>query len=161
MNHPTKHAMTPPPRRRRRERGATLIITLVMLVLITLLGLSSIRRSTVDERSAGANRDRNKAFQAAEAAVRTCLNQVKAAAFTGTVLTPSAATTSPLWEVASNWTNANSTVVTVDATGLSTQPRCMVERFGAGTENYRVTGRAVGGSALTEVVVQATYSEET
>lgn len=147
-------------RRARSQRGATLIITMVMLVLITLLGLSAIRTTTVDEKMAGNTRDRERALQAAEAAVRSCLNQIKNGSYTGTPLTPAPITADPHWEVAANWANGNSVAVAVDTDNLAAQPRCMYETLGAGTSNYRVTGRAVGGSTLTEVVLQATYTTE-
>jgi type IV pilus assembly protein PilX len=142
------------------QRGATLIITLLMLVLITLVSVSSIRKATVDEKTAGASRDRDKAFQAAEAAVQSCLGQLKNLAYTGTKLAPADSLTTPHWETAANWSNGNSNSVSVDASGLKEQPRCMVEELGAGSTNYRVTGRAVGASSLTEVVLQATYTTD-
>ena len=142
------------------QQGATLIITLVMLVLITLVGVSSIRKSTIDEKTAGASRDRDKAFQAAEAAVQTCLVQLKNLTYTGTTLAPTGAGAAPHWEASGNWSNGNSNVVAVDSDGLYAQPRCMVEALGAGTGSYRVTGRAVGASSVTEVVLQATFSTE-
>ena len=152
MNHPTH--------RRRAQRGVTLIITLVMLVLITLVGVSSIRTSTMDEKMAGNSRDRDMAFQAAEAAVQLCLAQLQTDPSAVTALTPAAAANTPNWEVVANWSNANSVAKTVDTAGLASQPRCMYEALGAGSGNYRVTGRAVGGSSLTEVILQATFSTE-
>ncbi len=145
---------------KRAQGGATLIITMVMLVLITMVCVSTIRTSTVDEKMAGAGRDRDKAFQAAEGAVQQCLNQLKNATYAGTPLTPAVATSLPNWEVAANWSNSNSVAIALDSTGLAAQPRCMFEALGAGTGSYRVTGRAVGASSLTEVVLQATYTTE-
>src|SRR5690606_12515544 len=54
-----------------RQRGAVLVISLVMLVLVTLLGITAMQNSTMQERLAGNLWDRNKAFQAAEAGLRT------------------------------------------------------------------------------------------
>jgi type IV pilus assembly protein PilX len=143
----------------RQQRGVTLIVTLVMLVLITLVGVSSIRNSTMDERMAGNSRDRDKAFQAAEAAVQTCLAAIQAETYAGTPLTPAASNATPVWEVAANWANANSVEVNLGtAARLAAQPRCMYESLG--TDSYRVTGRAVGASTLTVVMLQATYSKE-
>jgi type IV pilus assembly protein PilX len=153
--------MKPATPKRHEQRGVTLIITLVMLVLITLVGVSSIRTSTMDEKMAGNSRDRDKAFQAAEAAVQTCLARLANETYTGTPLTPAAANATPLWEVAANWTNGNSVEVDLGAAAqLAAQPRCMYEALGAGTGSYRVTGRAVGASTLTVVMLQATYSTE-
>ena len=150
-----------PPQPRRAQRGVTLIITLVMLVLITLVGVASIRNSTMDEKMAGNSRDRDKAFQAAEAAVQSCLGKLKDETYAGTPLTPTAAGTTPNWEVTVNWSNGNSVEVDLGtAAKLAAQPRCMYEALGAGTGSYRVTGRAVGASSLTVVMLQATYSTE-
>jgi len=148
-----------------RQRGVTLIVTMLMLVLITLIVISTIRTSTMDEKMAGAARDRDKAFQAAEAAVQTCLTQIKNETYTGTPMTPAvAATATQNWEVAANWTNTNSVEVAIapqlSDTGLAAWPRCMFETLGTGTGSFRVTGRAVGASSLTEVMLQATYSTE-
>ncbi len=53
-----------------RQQGAALVIGLIMLVLVTLLGLTAMRTSALEERMAGHTSDRALAFQAAEAALR-------------------------------------------------------------------------------------------
>jgi len=53
-----------------KQKGAVLIIALVMLLILTLLGVSVMESSVVEERMAGNNLDRNIAFQAAEASLR-------------------------------------------------------------------------------------------
>jgi type IV pilus assembly protein PilX len=142
------------------QRGTTLIITLVMLVLITLVGVSSIRSTTMDEKMAGNSRDRDKAFQAAESAVQTCLALLNAGTYPIAPL-PAQATGTPYWDVATNWDvgAASSYEVNVTDTGLNAKPRCIVEAFGA-AGSFRVTGRGVGGSAESVVMLQATYSTE-
>lgn len=52
------------------QRGAVLIVGLVMVLLITIVGLSAIRGTGLQESMAGNMRDRNLAFQAAESALR-------------------------------------------------------------------------------------------
>jgi len=52
------------------QRGAALIVSLIMLLIMTLLGLSSIRTVLQEERMTGNTLDRSLAFQAAEAALR-------------------------------------------------------------------------------------------
>ena len=54
----------------RRERGAALVVALVLLLLMTVLGVSAIRTTTLQERMAGNLRDSNLAFQSAEAGLR-------------------------------------------------------------------------------------------
>jgi type IV pilus assembly protein PilX len=53
-----------------RERGAVLIVGLVMVLLISIIGISAIRGSNLQESMAGNMRERNLAFQAAESALR-------------------------------------------------------------------------------------------
>lgn len=143
---------------RRDQHGATLIVLLIMLMVITLLALSTIRSTTLDEKMAGNARDRDKAFQAAEAAVQSCLNQVNGGTYAAAkVLTPAEAGQTPNWEQNDLWDSSGTTVDVGDTT-LSAQPKCLVENLGSGS--YRVTGRAQGGSDTSLVVLQATYSTE-
>ena len=48
------------------ERGAALVTSLVILVILTLIGVSALRNVTLSERMSGNLRDTNIAFQAAE-----------------------------------------------------------------------------------------------
>jgi type IV pilus assembly protein PilX len=52
------------------QTGAVLIVGLIMLLLMTVVGLAAIRGSGMQELMAGNTRDRNLAFQAAEAGLR-------------------------------------------------------------------------------------------
>ena len=52
------------------QRGSVLIVSLILLLVMTLLGLSAMQSSLMEETMAGNVRDRNMAFQAAEAALR-------------------------------------------------------------------------------------------
>jgi len=52
------------------QRGAVLIVALVMLLLLTIMGISSMRSTNMQERMAGNMRDQSQAFQAAETALR-------------------------------------------------------------------------------------------
>jgi type IV pilus assembly protein PilX len=55
---------------RNLQRGMVLIVSLVLLVALTLLGLTAMQNSSLEERMAGNARAENEAFQAAEAALR-------------------------------------------------------------------------------------------
>lgn len=52
------------------QRGAVLVIGLIILVVLTLLGVQSMRTNVAQERMASNMRERNVAFQAAESALR-------------------------------------------------------------------------------------------
>ncbi len=54
----------------RRQHGAALLVCLIILVLVTLMGLTSMRTSVLQEKMSGANSDKTLAFQAAEMALR-------------------------------------------------------------------------------------------
>jgi type IV pilus assembly protein PilX len=54
----------------REQRGFSLIVSLMMLIVIIILGISGSQMSVNEERGARNNRDRQIAFQAAEAALK-------------------------------------------------------------------------------------------
>ncbi|MFQ3228998.1 PilX N-terminal domain-containing pilus assembly protein [Reinekea sp.] len=54
----------------RQQAGAVLIVALSLLVILTILGISVMESSVIEERMAGNNLDYNLAFQSAESALR-------------------------------------------------------------------------------------------
>jgi type IV pilus assembly protein PilX len=155
-----KHRPTPP---QAAQQGVVLIVALVMLVLITMISISAVRSSTMEERMAGGARDRNKAFQAAEYALRTCLQPLQNGTYANVdplPLNPAIPPASPVWEVASNWTGTTSKEITISGGGLAAPPRCLYEYLGSGSGSYRITARALGASDTTAVILQATFSNE-
>ena len=60
----------------RRQHGAILIITLLFLVILTMLGVTAMTSSTMEERMAGNTRDSAIALQAAEAALRDAYRDI-------------------------------------------------------------------------------------
>lgn len=65
MNRQARHAVMP-----RLQRGATLVVVLVLLLLMTLLGLASLRSTMLEERMTANLLDRSLGFQVAEAGLR-------------------------------------------------------------------------------------------
>lgn len=55
---------------RGKQNGAVMVISLLILLVLTLLGITGMTTTTMEERMAGNERDRQIAFQAAEAALR-------------------------------------------------------------------------------------------
>ena len=53
-----------------RQRGAVLVVALLMLLIMTVLGVTAMQMSRMEERMAGNSRDINLAFQGAEAGLR-------------------------------------------------------------------------------------------
>lgn len=58
-------------RHRPKERGAVLVVALVILLVVTALGAAAMRSATLDMRMANNSQERQQAFNAAEAALRT------------------------------------------------------------------------------------------
>jgi len=52
------------------QRGVVLVASLIILLIMTLVGVSSMRTTILEERMTGAMQDQNRAFQAAESALR-------------------------------------------------------------------------------------------
>jgi len=53
-----------------RQRGAALVVSLLILLVMTLIGVTAMQTTVMEERMAGNLRNSNLAFQAAEAALR-------------------------------------------------------------------------------------------
>lgn len=66
MNRRTRPLVAPA----RRQRGATLVVVLILLLVMTLLGLASLRSTVLEERMTSNLLDRSLGFQVAEAGLR-------------------------------------------------------------------------------------------
>lgn len=164
------------------QRGMVLIISLVMVLLMSIMALSAIRGSGMQELMAGNMRDNNLAFQAAEAGLReaeSVLDQDILPAFDGSVAGFIAA--SPNSIRAGYWHNydwSNSVVADhLELEWLANQPRYVIEEMrylptagsgGSGIDFasslnaedaviYRITSIGIGGSQDSRVILQTTY----
>ncbi len=162
---------------RHHQCGMALITGLIFMVVLTLLALAAMRTTTLEERMSGNARDRDMAFQSAEAALRAGELVVTGAtlpAFAlGTAHTPRIAdgTLSTYWQSTHPWAT-QSVATTWQPAGTSAAPRYVIEEMnvtaGGGGGSlaigalqdegvYRVTARGVGRSADTVVILQAVY----
>jgi len=157
-----------------RERGAALVVALVFLLIMTVLGVTSMSSTTLQERMAGNLRDNNLAFQAAEAALRNgedLLRQATLPVFNGSdglLQMQDQGGQAHFWSTY-DW-NENSQAGDAVA-GVPNAPRFVVEelpplpaeggslRFGALPEVgfYRVTAYGTGGTEDAVVILQTTY----
>lgn len=159
--------MTYPKRlnRKTRQRGSALIIALVFLLLMTLIGVTAMQTTTLQERMAGNMRDRNLALQAAEAALLQ--GEIWAQANINAILSADPIEVPREWDGVSN-PPANGTVA-VDAAQLSANPvfhvgppRLINVSNELGRKPvfqciYTVTARAQGGSQDAVVILQVGY----
>lgn len=160
------------------ERGAVLIAGLMILVILSLLGITNMQTSTIEEKMANNMGQRQLAFQSAEAGLREAEGRLAGLGGidpTLPVLTPAAAGVAPLWEDANRWATDNAVTGSQecsDITGVATQPRYIVEfmqDIPTGEEvldadapvsteaMFRVTSRGVGGTNTAEVILQITH----
>ena len=172
--HPFAISPRPP-----RQQGVALIMTLIFLVLLTLIGISSARVSTLEEHMAGNINDRYRAFQAAEAVLRDCetvLQQASLPAFDNTngYYQPAAVGATPRWKTV-DWASSTATrAYSGSFSGVAGKPRCIIEELPAaqagGTGGslkagtplpevgvYRITGRGTGVTGDTVVMLQTMY----
>lgn len=166
---------------RNDQRGVALVIALVLLVVMTLLGLSAMRTVTLEEKMSGHTFDRSISFQATEAALRqaetwVAVNQPTPAAgaacdtTTGVcgLLTGSSV---DRWNDASfsGWVNATP----VGSASITVTPQFFIEYLGntfpcqpnnlnaaIDCKRYRITARSNAGDGRASVMLQSMYATE-
>jgi type IV pilus assembly protein PilX len=152
-----------------------------MLLILTLLAVSVMESSLVEERMAGNNLDRNIAFQVAEAALRAGearvasfgnrpqpINGVASGSVSGLDAIPPA---SPNWWAGKDdaWWTTNGTEYDQDFAGTNEHPRYIIEEYDEVCDGavdptirqckivYRVTAIAWGGRNTT-VLLQSLFA---
>lgn len=172
---------------RNKQQGVVMIITLLVLLLLTVIGVNAMQLNTYEEKMAGNMRNRNLAFEAAEATLRHAEqefieNLANTTNFTGSDGLYGESDNEPaaLFD-ALTWVNAYSRIYDGSISEVYSQPRFMVRKvteieptatagsdlglYGYGHGNnkgetatiFRVTARGVGGSSHSQVVLQSHY----
>ena len=167
----------------RRQQGAVLVVGLVFLLLMTLIGVSAFAVATQEERMAGSTRDRQRALEAAERALRDCERHLSGplppvlsadgSADRGMYAAPDVERTPAereKWQTI-DW-HAEPTRQLADAPDVAEQPRCIAQRVARAPSGdlgrraepppvpataFQVTGRGVGAHPGTVVVLQSTF----
>lgn len=161
-----------------RQGGAALIVSLTFLFVVTLLGVTAMQTSALEEKMAGNYRDANLAFQAAEAALRDAEADIpsRVTGLTGfdsscsNGLCDATSGLSEVWEDTTKEANGVAFGTYTGATSLDTalvgcQPRYWIEGFRvwpAGSPSwkprYRITVEGCGANSNTRVRLQTVYS---
>ena len=134
-----------------KQQGVALVVSLIILVSLTMLGLTSIQRTTTDLAMAGNQRETGLMFQAAEVGLISAENNITSINSNGdfdnpsagfyTVLASDPTYFSPdyfddiLW--GSSSTSASYSMVS--AFGLNNEPRYMIEYLGDRAQNPLAT----------------------
>lgn len=169
----------------RGNRGVALFISLVLLLVLTIIGVSSVQTTTLETRMARNDHDSMLAFQAAESALRDAERalegMVSTAGFTvggvGGLWTVADLGNPNRWENPAAWSGGGSVVAPTAVANVADAPRYMIEHvatvvreenaylindpYAANVsdriEMFRVTARGVGGSDNALVMLQSTY----
>lgn len=146
---------------RQQQHGVALIVALILLLTLSLIGAVAMQTSTKEERMSGHFRDRNLAFQAAEAALREAeqilLSQPPPLPMVIDRMPDPSDLTSYDWDEAE--------VFSGTLQGVFAPPRFFIERareegsvsVGPPTDDqglYRVTARGQGGTEDAIVILQ-------
>ena len=158
------------------QTGSALIVSLMILLVLTLIGVTAMSGSNLEEKMSGNSRDTMLAFQASEAALRegerVVANLVTKAPFAGCNSTYTYAQgCKPDVTSAATWTNAAIYPGTIDK--VKTPPKYIIEFTGVAPgspsltiDNYgdnslqdistfRVTTRGTGGTDSAVVLLES------
>lgn len=166
----------------RKQDGATLLICLIILVLVTLIGLTTMKSAALQEKMSGGNSDKTLAFQAAEMTLRDVEQHIRAnissvsgfvaGCDAGLCLAPSDGT---LMGDQVDWSSSKVAVYGAGSGataigGVARQPRYIIELLSemqpplgysvkassTGTA-YRITALGYGRQDTTVVMLQSTF----
>jgi type IV pilus assembly protein PilX len=172
--------MSPAVTARRYQQGVALIVVLILLLIMTLLGLASLRGTLMEERMSSNLYDRSLSFQSVEAALRrgeAVASTAVASTFPTSGLCNGAGLCPPLVDPAASLLTSGGVTVTLatdaNAAGI-TPPRYIIENMGEApnwpgcdreipraptcmSARFRITA-ASSGTERAQVVLQSNYA---
>lgn len=164
---------------KQRQAGVALITGLIFLVMLTLIAVTAMQSTTLEERMAGNSRSRDAAFQGAEAAVRAAeaiLEKPSLPPFNGSTVGYYAlldnGASADYWKSTHNWA-AQSVAYSGALAGVK-EARFVIEAlppgYGgsggddsltfkalSGGEVFRITTRGIGADGTSSVILQTTF----
>ena len=168
------------------QRGWVLVVGLVILVMLTILSMALMKTTRLEEKMAGATRDMNLSFQAAETALRAAESFIEAqtleSVFDSNTLEDeiySQTEDEPENLFTIDWNDANSKAMFADEDealqGVTLSPRYMIKKLkkigsnltitGYGDDDaprptvFRVTVRGTGGTNNRATLLRSHYSK--
>jgi type IV pilus assembly protein PilX len=168
----------------KQQTGVALVTSLLLLLVLTIIGVTAMLVTRMQERMAGNTRDLNLAFQGAEAALRDGEAEIRALnSRPDTCSAPpcdywqpdSAGLRAAIRDGVPAWWTANAneyaTDGTADLNNLAEDPQYVTESLGfipdsltlghgvpEGRDFYQVTARSTGGSGVANTVLQSTFT---
>ncbi len=160
-----------------RQRGAVLVITLIMLLVLTILGITAMQTTTMQEKMAGNARDRDLAFQSAESALRAGEDYIEGltatSGFGSTSGLYSESDAEPDWTASSTWSSAITYSNAIQ--GVAAAPKYYIKilavvsaprtslvlppNVGGTVTIFQITAKGTGSSPNSQVVLQSRYGK--
>lgn len=166
-----------------KQQGVILITGLILLMVITLIGITSMHSVVLSEKMTANMRDTEVSFQATESALsdgeQWLMQQTAKPAGV------SACTSAPcevwendvlanIWISSDSWWQTNARPFSSTIYGVSTQPYFIIEEFGffpyelspdarakgLGYHYYRVTARGNGQTNTTRTIIESIYATQ-
>lgn len=140
---------------RNRQQGVALIMALAFLMILTIIGVTALSTTSLQEKMAGNVQDKHTAFQAAESALRQAESVVEGWASkpdftvnTNGLFMPQPAGTDPWW-YSVDWTDTTNTVLAYTGTiaEVNQLPAYIIEDLGSLAGSTGGTGSIVTGFA--------------
>lgn len=170
----------PMTRQSHAQRGAVLVVSMLMLLVLTLVGITAMQLSTQQEKMSGNSRDMDIALQAAEAALRfgesrlAVVNLPDPASLPGWYDYQQESLRAPPLRRPQDWGGAVSIEYPINADywDVAQSPRLTIEHVGPVPDPdgsldggavfneikaFRISARGTGGVASTSVVLQSTF----
>lgn len=163
------------------QSGAALITCLLFLMIMTLLGVSSMSSSTMEEKMAGNTRNKHLSFHSAESAIRVAEDWVEDSPLIKGIVADGTDRyyDKPTAGSAHIWNDNSSTweAVSISGSDAARNPEYLVENFSETTidincasdlpagsglcflDVFRVTSRGFGKNELNPSIVQTTYNK--
>lgn len=164
-----------------RQRGVVLVVSLIMLLVVTLIAVSSMQGTVLEEKMAGNTRDRNLAFQTTESSLREAENFIEGivslGGFNGTAGLFGLTDMEPYHGLAATWSDATQHVVATADHDSYAAPLYYIKHYttvtgtlgamnmsgygdnkGTGDVTiFKITGRGTGASADSAEVILRTF----
>ena len=165
------------------QRGWVLVVGLVVLVMLTILAMALMKTTRLEEKMAGATREMNLSFQAAETVLRGAETFVENLADEALFYTTAGGLYSETDEepdspFTTQWNNSNSLEQASGLAGVTSNPRYMIKKLkkiGSDTDLsisgygdtdlssqatiFRITARGTGGRETTQTLLRSHYAK--
>lgn len=168
-----------------KQSGIVLVVSLVMLLLLTIIGLTGVQVTSLEEKMAGNSKDQNLAFQVAEAAIRAGEANIESIvalpAFNGSNGLYGSDDGTYDFDSSSAWSTSSSIEFDSGFSYITTQPRYYIKHLstsedsssgasinvggygettaGTAVSYFTITSRGTGGRDSSQIFLQSYYGK--